>query len=777
MIETGQLGNLAIWLALAMAVATAASYLISALGKKNLFRLGSRAYSLQTIFVAVAFSYLYYLFFTHNFAIRYVFEYSSSDLPFFYLLSSFWGGQEGTYLLWFFLSSLFGLVILKKGRLYTGWGMFFHSLIHIFLAIILLTLSPFRPLEFHAHEGAGLNPLLQDPWMVAHPPAMFVAFAMAGIPFALALAAMIKKDYSQWLKISLPYTAITSLALIIANVLGGYWAYKTLGWGGYWAWDPVENTSFVPWAVSIALIHGMLVERRSGALRRANLLLTGLIFFLIIYGTFLTRSGVLADFSVHSFVDLGVNGILVGSLIGFLALTLGVFILSRSPGMSGKPLNYNIFSRDFILFAGMALFLILGIVVEFWSSLPLITRYLTANPAAAEIETYNSFAFPFAIIISLFLTLSPTLVGPGIKVERLRSKSLVAAVIAIAIAGTLYAFHLINPTIAVTLAVYIAVLIIYIVAGDLARKFAQALICGGAGVIIALILGVRSFEYFFFIGASLAAAGAHVNLIIQYISRRPELVGGHLCHFGFGVMLVGILASSAFSVNEQVVIPRHENRTAFGYKITYSGMAGSIADKDNALLLTVERDGSKTEARPKFFYTERMNGMMKKPYIKKTLLNDIYFAPQDVQESPGAEGLKLHKGESATVGEFNVKFIGFDMSSHGTASGMSVGATLEVEFQGIKDTVVPKVVSNPMGEGMISEKAKLFGGQDFEIIIEQIYASEGAVSLSIPGLIEAGPPDRLILDISRKPGINLLWLGALIIFAGMGLMIYYRFHG
>ncbi len=773
MIENGQLGNLAIFLALAMALATAIAFLITALGKKNLFQLGVKAFTLQIFFVTIALTFLYYLFFTHNFNIKYVNEYSSSDLPFFYILSALWGGQEGTYLLWLFLSSISGIFILRKANLYTTWGMFFHSLVHLFLLIILLTLSPFRLLDIPAAEGAGLNPLLQDPWMVVHPPVMFLAFAMAGIPFALALAAMVKKDYSQWLKITFPPIAITSFALIVANVLGGYWAYETLGWGGYWGWDPVENTSFVPWVISVALIHGILAERRSGALRRSNLLLSALVFFLIIYGTFLTRSGVLADFSVHSFVDLGINGILVGFLLAFLFLTLAIFFFSRTPDIAGKPLNYNIFSRDFMLFVGLALFLILGIIILFWSSLPLITRYLTAKPAAADVTTYNSFAFPFAIIISLFMTLSPFLAGPGFKLDGLKAKALLSSLISIIISGALFGAQLISLTVAITLFIYLGVMLIYFMSRAFSRQLALPLAFGIIGVILAMILGVRSIEYLIFIGASLTAAGAHINLVIKYIVRRPELVGGHLCHFGFGLMLVGILASSAFSTNKQVVIPRGQQQTAFNYGITYNGTAGSIEDNNNEIMLTLNRDGEEIQARPRFFYAKRMEGMMKKPYIKKNLFYDLYFAPQDIQEMPSAGGLTLRKGESKTVGDFNIKFVNFDMGSHG-ASGMSVGATLEVDYKGTKETVTPKMVSSPTGEGVMPQAVKIFAGQNYDVQIEHISAGEGSVTLAIPGLLESGSPDRLILDVSRKPAINLLWFGTLIIFAGMAIVIYYK---
>ncbi len=357
--------------------------------------------------------------------------------------------------------------------------------------------------------------------------------------------------------------------------------------------------------------------------------------------------------------------------------------------------------------------------------------------------------------------------------DRLGIRVLISALISLIVSGALFAAQLINLTIAITLFIYLGAMLIYFMSKVFTRQLVQSLAFGVVGIVLALILGVRSLEYLIFIGAALTAAGAHVNLVAKYLVRNPELVGGHLCHFGFGLMLVGILASSAFSTNQQVVIPRDQQKTAFDYAITYNGTAGSIEDNNNEIKLTLNRDGEEIQARPRFFYAKRMEGMMKKPYIKKNLFYDLYFAPQDIQEAQNAEGLTLRKGDSAKVGDFNIKFINFDMGSHGT-SGMSVGATLEVEYKGAKETVVPKMVSSPTGEGMIHQSTKLFSGQDYNVDLEHISAGEGSVTLAIPGLIETGAPDKLILDVSRKPAINLLWIGTLIIFAGMMIVIYHR---
>ncbi|UCD94864.1 MAG: cytochrome c biogenesis protein CcsA, partial [Candidatus Zixiibacteriota bacterium] len=639
-------------------------------------------------------------------------------------------------------------------------------------------ISPFRELEFSTTEGGGLNPLLQDPWMVIHPPVMFLAFALAGIPFVLALAAMVRKDFSDWLKLSFPYVGLTSLALGVANVLGGYWAYKTLGWGGYWAWDPVENTSFIPWVMSLGLIHGMLIEKRSRSLRQSNLLLTALLFLLVIYGTFLTRSGVLADFSVHSFVDLGVNAVLIAFVLLFLGLTLGIFLFSWTRLRVGEPLNYNVYSRDFVLFIGMVLLFILGVVVLFWSSLPLVTKYLTSNPAAAEISTYNTFAFPLAILISLFLTISPFVRGPGYKSSAVRIRILLATAIALAVGGGLWNFELARAEIAVAVAVYLMAIVIYFGDRKITGRLGAALFSGIAAIAVSFILGVWQLDYLFFIGAAAASAAANIIVMAEYLPKNIHLAGGHLTHFGYGLMLVGILASSAFSTNEKLVLPRDRAGQAYGSEITYHGTLGTVMDADNEILLTLKSGGELVEARPQYFYARRLDGIMKRPYIRKNLLYDLYLSPQEIQDIPDSRGLMLKKGESEIIGEdFTVTFIDFEIGSHSDMSAMSVGARLEIEYKGEKESITPRLMVSPSGSAgdMSGEPVDLPGDSGYQIKLERVYADDGVVALSIPGLIEPGPVDRLILDISKKPGINLLWIGSIAVFIGLAMSILRRF--
>ena len=771
----GQSGELAIWLTLAMVILSGGAFFITAIGKRNLISLGIRAYYVQIGLATLALADLWYLFFSHDFSISYVYSYSSSDLQFFYLLSALWAGQEGTYLLWLFFCSLFGLAVLYGGRRYKIWGMFFHSLVSLFLVVMLLTVSPFKLLGFPAAEGAGLNPLLQDPWMIIHPPVMFAAFAMAGLPFVIAMAAMIRKDYSEWLKVSFPFVLSTALLLGIANVLGGFWAYKTLGWGGYWAWDPVENTSFIPWVISLGLVHGILIEKRSGALRRSNLLLVALVFVLVIYGTFLTRSGVLADFSVHSFVDLGVNAVLVTFILLYVILTLSIFFFSKSDDIVGRPLNYNIYSRDFILYISLVLLFIFGVVVLFWSSLPFLTTHLTTNPAAAEIKTYNAFAFPLTILLCLFMTLGPFLKGNGESTGNLKTGSLVALAVSLIIVIPIYIFSSIDFVIALTSIIYSFIILVFIRNSRIRTGLILSLVAGFLGVVVALILNIRSLDSLIFFGAASAAGGAGIISLSSYFPAKIKYIGGPISHTGFAVMVIGILASSAYSTNETVVLPLGEKKTALNYGLTYQGMTGSSTDTNNSLIVILDDNGRKIETHPQFYYSRRQDGYMKKPFIRRHLLFDLYLAPQNIREASKGSSLTIRKGETKSFNDLSINFDSFEMTSHTADQSITVGARLIVTYDGEKETIIPSLTSDfAAGAGVTSAPVRLTGKPGYELSIERIFADEGAVMLSISTPSDTSQSEKLVLDVSKKPGINLLWGGTIIIFIGMIFSVYRR---
>lgn len=773
----GDPGKLLIVLAFAFNIAAMIGFFMVARGQRSYRNLAMRSYQLFTGFAVLAGVYLYYLFFTHNFAISYVWQYSSTTMPLEYLISAFWAGQEGTYLLWLIMNAAWGFLILKYAGRYRDYAMAVYGVINCFFLVLLVKLSPFAYLDFFATEGNGLNPLLQDPWMVIHPPVIFVGYSMAAVPFAIAMSAMIIKDYSSWLERVFPWVTITALMLAAGNILGGYWAYKTLGWGGFWAWDPVENSSFIPWFVSLALVHGLIIEKRSGALRRTNLMMTSFVFLLIVYGTFLTRSGVLSDFSVHSFVDLGLNNILVGFMALFVAMTLGLFI-PRARSIESKPMDYNYFGKQFILFGGMMLLFLFSVVVLFWTSLPVLTSIFQSDPRAADLKTYNEYALPFGIMYAMLLTVSPWLTFNDFKLKNWQTKLSSVIAVAVAISFGLFYFGLGSSLdFALVLTLVITGLTMYFFKSDLRKSLMPAMIVLISAITICVTLDISNYMYILFFATAGMAIISNFLSLFGFLPGRWKYMGGELSHFGFGLMLLGCLGSAGFDSNVKLNIERGQTDEAYGLTIGYLGMANDIETPKNELILTIDDGTSISEARPQLYYSKQMDGIMRKPYIMRSLLSDLYFSPEQIQEIPDTNGLRLIKGTPTPADHFVFTFLEYSMGEKSEGEeGMRVIATIVVEHHDVFDTLYPAVLVTTDENGIstqIDEPAHFTDHQVYDVRIDEILPDEGAIVLTIPGLKRESKIDRLILDVARKPLINLVWWGTTLIMLG-AIIVYIR---
>lgn len=700
----------------AILISTIGFYL-AARGKSRFLNLAVTSYHYFFGFVIVASALLFYLFIAGKYSYRYVFEYSSSDLTLFYRISGFWAGQRGTYLLWLLLQSLFGYYIIGRGRQYTAPAMVFYGLINIFFCVMLLKLSPFEMLPTAQVQGAGLNPLLKDPWMVIHPPVIFIGYAAVAVPAVIALAALVRKDYESWLTVSYVPAILGAVALAAGNIMGGFWAYKTLGWGGYWAWDPVENSSFIPWMTSMALIHGLLIERGKGSLRKTNLFLAIFTFLLVVYGTFLTRSGVLANFSVHSFVDLGVNAYLIIFMVGFVVLSLGIFA-SRFLGIKGPVIDLAVTSRELVLLISVWILTLIALLVLSGTSWPLITT-LFGKPGTIDTAVYTRVTFPLTIIIGLFLGFAPFTLRSGRSYGTLFKKVLPSIIAAAVVTGVAYLF------------------------------------------------GVKLIGYLFFIFFVTLATVSNGIALVGNLPGRFWRAGAQISHFGLGLMLLGILSSSAYGSHEEVVIPKGGNASAFGMDVSYEGMASAITTPDNEIILDVTEGGTQFQERPKLFWAQRMEALMRRPAIHRHILYDYYFAPENIQEATHPEGIELTKGDSIEMGGYAIKFVDFEQGSHETGSPMKFGAILHVtDSLGDTATVTPAMVFGT-DQTLQHEDTPLMPGLDSMVVrLDKIMADQGAVRLSIEGLQPEGRPEQLVLEVSKKPGMNVLWGGSIILVLG-----------
>ena len=334
-----------------------------------------KALALASFFAAaLASAWLFWLILHDRFDIDYVWSYSSLDLPLVYKVSAFWAGQQGSFLLWLFFHAAAGAALALRARLgNAGQAVFFF--LQALLAALVLFYSPFAVTEGYAPaDGAGMNPLLQDPWMAVHPPLVFFGYALLAVPYAASLGALLseKADSTAWLALARSW-ALAAWALLGAGIfVGAFWAYKVLGWGGWWGWDPVENSSLVPWLAAGVLVHLLSAAR----VRPTNLALAHLSaifsYALALYGTFLARSGLLGDFSVHSFSGTGVGLWLVAvdAIVALAGLSLLVWRAGKFPKGSPYPVHR---SREFFLLLGCLALTFLAIIVFIGMSMPLLT--------------------------------------------------------------------------------------------------------------------------------------------------------------------------------------------------------------------------------------------------------------------------------------------------------------------------------------------------------------------------------------------------------------------
>lgn len=346
-----------------------------------------------------------------DFSYIYVANYTDTFLSWYYAASAFWAGQSGSFLFWTLCLALFGLFwtysdqyrqVQNSTRAY--FWVFFLSLQAFFLIFLLGPSNPFLQYAPAPSQGGGLNPLLQDVAMIFHPPLMFLAYAGFSIPACLALAVFLSRDQINWLQSIRNWTLVSWIFLSAGIILGAWWAYLELGWGGYWAWDPVENASLLPWFCATAFIHTSLVGRKHKALGKSNLLLIVLTLILCLLATFLTRGGILD--SVHAFGQSGVGSpLLYGILFSCLLLIL---VAALTPAREQKQLS-ELFSRQGVVVILTWLLISLVLIVGAGTKWPLISSLWTEDTTGLTADFYNRICLPLLTLILLFLAICPWL--------------------------------------------------------------------------------------------------------------------------------------------------------------------------------------------------------------------------------------------------------------------------------------------------------------------------------------------------------------------------------
>jgi cytochrome c-type biogenesis protein CcmF len=376
---------------------------IKAQGKKWIVSAANALYLIAGLFTVAVFVLLYFLL-QRNFQILYVASYTNLALPAVYAISALWAGQKGSLLFWGWILSLCSGVFIWKYKKkattelpYTYIG--FAVTLGLFLALLTIVANPFEQLDFTPPDGNGMNPLLQNPYMAIHPPVLFIGYAGFIVPFALAFAALCTGTISdEWLKHVRRWTLFSWYFLGIGIILGAHWAYLELGWGGYWAWDPVENASFIPWLTSTALIHTLILQKRRGLLKLWNIFLSILTFSLCIFGTFITRSGILS--SVHAYGQ---------SPIGYYFLTFLALIFIGTGGLIGyrwKSLRSyseedSLLSKEGSFFLTNQIFMGLSVAIFLGTMFPFLSELFMGNNIKTEVSAafFNRISIPVGLVL------------------------------------------------------------------------------------------------------------------------------------------------------------------------------------------------------------------------------------------------------------------------------------------------------------------------------------------------------------------------------------------
>jgi cytochrome c-type biogenesis protein CcmF len=802
----GSIGDILILTAFVSSIVSGFAYLTAARQPRQSetwLKTGRRAW-LTMLFASVGASViLSHAIFTHQFQFHYVWSNTSVGLHPKYLFSAFWAGQEGSFLLWIMFTAIVGWLAARWARNgYEAHIMAIMGLCQAFMISMVVGIdfgsfavgaspfalltekfpdSPFLASGGVPPDGNGLNDLLQNYWMVIHPPTLFLGFTTMIVPFAYAVAGLWRRQYTQWVRPALPWALASTLILMVGITLGGYWAYVTLSFGGYWAWDPVENSSFVPFLIGAAAVHTMIAQKKSGSSHKASLLLCILAFMTVIYSTFLTRSGVLGEVSVHSFVDLGLYNQLLMWILTIALLGFGLFIYRyrELPVPEKEP---QVMSREFMIFFGAMVVCAIAAVVLLGTSTPIIGRIFRDNPSGVPMEFYNKWTLPMSALLALLLGVGQLFWWTKMSVDRLNK--LVAKPLAMAVASTAvvllatpFAEVTANPPSVAASGVSNAL------QAGLAASMGAYWSQYGTGLLLLLLV----FCSFFALYSN--------SFVLWKIGRgNLKLAGGAIAHIGLAMVLLGIVTSSG--MNDPIADPRRTDRENFviergqtmfvdGFQVTYTGTNTNM-EGHTEYLLDFRDSADRTFSMSPVVYKSNKEQWIQHPDIKTYFEQDVYVAvsPQAMFESePQSSGdlqIRLKRGESAVLPGtsysmvFEQFFIDTD-SVHSADAGVEMAVSARVRITDSESGESRAVMPVYMIDQNRRQQYIPATIQEWDMTVSFVGMSvdDGSIMILVDG-VGGAPPDWIVVQAYRKPFINLLWFGIFLLSVGFVMSIYRR---
>jgi len=821
----GNFGHLTTLVAFVSALVTAFAYSqyfkASELEKaswRRFSRVSFYIHALATSMIALS---LFEIIYNQRYEYFYAYSHSSKALPVHYMISSFWEGQEGAFILWAFWNVVLGLVLVHTNKFWEAPVMVVFALVQAFLISMILGVvvgdlkigsSPFILLrdatqapifklnpDFVPEDGTGLNPLLQNIWMVIHPPTLFLGYASTLVPFAFLIGGLVTKKYAEWIRPALPWAIFSAMILGTGIIMGAYWAYVTLNFGGYWNWDPVENAVYVPWLILVASIHTMITFKKSATALKTSIILVIMSFILVLYATFLVRSGVLGDASVHSFTDLGLSGQLLIYLLFFtvVAIVLAARAWKHLPTSEREASAY---SREFWIFLGAVTLSLMSFQVILPTSIPAWNALVESfggisnmAPPADQVEFYTKFQLWFAVVLALL-----TSVGQFFWWQKSDKKSL---------------------------------------KDSLVLPYVIAILLATAIIVLAK---VYDWKYMIIVLTGMFTIVANATILVKLLKKSTfKLVGGSLAHIGLGMILIGIMFSSGYSevisVNvsgltysnswedemnkEHVLLWINKPIQMKDYKVIYRGRqkkvvgvpeyvpakilasTGKVNEAialedfkdhfkkgDQVQIVLEENDYFKIDylqnealqfsLSPMSQFNEGMGGLISSPDSKIYLNRDLYtyvaamndFSDPEWKED---ETYEVSPGEQFHVADFVTYFDGAEvlkeLDGYTLQEGdVAVKAKLRILDYDVEKILEPTFI---IRDNQVGKLPVIDSELGIKISLENILPDQNKFVFKV----NQYQKDYVVMKAIVKPYINVLWIGTLVMLLGFSVAIYRRF--
>ncbi len=790
----GKVGNVFVILSFVFALLASVSYFFAskendeAASWKRIARNAFRIHGLSVIGIVAT---LFIMLMNHYFEYEYVWHHSNREMPMRYILSCFWEGQEGSFLLWTFWHVILGLILQRTSKEWEAPVMATVSLVQTFLASMLLGFfifdhrigsNPFTvllrnhpdfaniPLFSNANyleklDGRGLNPLLQNYWMTIHPPTLFLGFALTVVPFAYAIAGLWKKKYNEWIKPALPWAFFGVMILGTGVLMGGAWAYEALSFGGFWAWDPVENASLVPWLTLVGAAHVMLINKSNGQSLLFTFILAILTFVLILYSTFLTRSGILGETSVHAFTDLGMSGQLLIYLLSFLLLGIVLIVINWKNFPKQKE-EEGIWSREFWMFVGAIVLLVSSFQIMFYTSLPVWNKLFGMNKAPAKdiVNFYNSWQIPFAFLVTLLIA-----VGQYFKYKNTDLNMFAKKI-----------------TLSFCVSIVLTALMVY-------------------------VLNYNKPFYILLLFSTIFCTLANADYMVRVLNGKIKKAGASVAHIGFGLILLGALLSTSkkdiisqntsgksienlgekFSNNDNILLTQGDTLPMGKYLVTYTGKryeginvyfdvdyytkdANGILKKEFSLAPLVQtnpRMGNVAEPDTRHFitydvYTHITYADLESLKEKTTSTSDEYTA---------AKNYTLKKGDTIFASNAIIIFDSLSTKFDKTKFNLeekdiAVMARLRVlDIKQIYHADPLYVIHDNVVQPIASKVDEL----GLQFMFWKINPENGKIEISLQEK-KSNIRDFIVMQAMIFPFINVLWIGCIIMVIGTVLAIVER---